>query len=357
MMKIQRRFSFRERLDKKGMRCWLVLTVGLAVSSTPAQTQTPAEYVAFQVDGGRVIANLIIREAVSPQIMEGLSAVPVAKLGYQYFELPKWWDIRSDITAGDRWFLHTSPTTVVPAIVERLVGGYAGCQAAIGVLLTVAQEDLKASSERYFIATATPPALSSPASVYALGAAPLTPEIGKTLESTLNRQMLAELPRVRAEAAPHLTREAREGSYRARRAWAKQRLQIEEDMQASHGKLRYDVQAFQLSPNGVPVYFVRAEWLVGNRQGFAMTMWARGGRQFQVLELDTGSARWMRSSLYPAGVNRENLGLILNVFDRDRDGWGEVLFAQQGYESSVIRLFEYSETGFMPTGVEFSGGC
>ena len=56
-------------------------------------------------------------------------------------------------------------------------------------------------------------------------------------------------------------------------------------------------------------------------------------------------------------VAREHLGLVLNIFDRDNDGWGEVLMAQGGYESMTISLLEYSATGFQPTGIEYAYGC
>jgi hypothetical protein len=56
-------------------------------------------------------------------------------------------------------------------------------------------------------------------------------------------------------------------------------------------------------------------------------------------------------------TTRENLGLVLNVLDRDRDGWGEILFLEAGYESFRISLREYSATGFSPTGLVYGGGC
>jgi hypothetical protein len=56
-------------------------------------------------------------------------------------------------------------------------------------------------------------------------------------------------------------------------------------------------------------------------------------------------------------VAREHLGLVLNVFDRDYDGWGEVLFAQGGYEGARVSLLEYSPTGFQPTGIAYGYGC
>jgi hypothetical protein len=56
-------------------------------------------------------------------------------------------------------------------------------------------------------------------------------------------------------------------------------------------------------------------------------------------------------------VMREQLGLVLNVFDRNRDGWGEVLMEQSGYESTSLTVLDYSSGGFQPAGIELSGGC
>jgi hypothetical protein len=39
---------------------------------------------------------------------------------------------------------------------------------------------------------------------------------------------------------------------------------------------------------------------------------------------------------FQSRVEREHLGLVLNICDRDHDGWGEVLMAQGGYESMRI---------------------
>jgi hypothetical protein len=49
------------------------------------------------------------------------------------------------------------------------------------------------------------------------------------------------------------------------------------------------------------------------------------------------------------------MGLILNVLDRDGDGWSEVLFSSEGYESRSISLLEYSPAGFQPAAINLSG--
>ena len=79
-------------------------------------------------------------------------------------------------------------------------------------------------------------------------------------------------------------------------------------MDRGSGRLRYDVQAFQLSPNGVPVLFVRAEWLVGTRQGFVASLWVRAGEPIDVLKTDVQQAAWVRSSLFQEGVGPSHTG-------------------------------------------------
>jgi hypothetical protein len=105
------------------------------------------------------------------------------------------------------------------------------------------------------------------------------------------------------------------------------------------------------------VYFVRAEWRVDKRMGFALAAWIRGGQRFTIIETDLEPAAWLRMYEFQGRVRRPHLGLVLNVLDRDRDGWAEVLFSHEGYEGVNIQLREFSPSGFEPTGVSFAQGC
>ena len=51
------------------------------------------------------------------------------------------------------------------------------------------------------------------------------------------------------------------------------------------------------------------------------------------------------------------LGLVLNLFDYDGDGNGEVMFFRKGYEGARMRLLEYTESGLQPTDISYSYGC
>jgi hypothetical protein len=86
-------------------------------------------------------------------------------------------------------------------------------------------------------------------------------------------------------------------------------------------------------------------------------LWLRGEHPLEVIDTNLQPASWLRMFEFQGKVAREHLGLILNVFGRDHDGWGEVLIAQGGYESMSLLLLKYSPTGFQPTGIRYAYGC
>jgi hypothetical protein len=329
----------------------------LAIAGLSARAQSWSGHIAFRVDDRRVIAHLGTTEGKPPQVREFTE--PVAKLGYGYFDRPEWWgEAPADIRVGDEWVVYLSPGRSVRANVERFVGGYVGCDQATGVMLTVEPSQLSSFAEtraKYYVATTAKDDIAlasnrqrtlvgSPAAVQMLSPA-LSSEMRLSLESELNQLLVRELPRVRSQSAPSLLR-GLEAPYRSERAWARERLQIEDAMQQGNGRLTYDVQAFRLGGNDRPVYFfVRAQWHVGNKQGFAATVWARGGGELQILDSDVRAASMMRAPLYRDGVAPSHFGLILNVLDSNRNGWGELLFSQSGYESGSITLLEYTPAG------------
>lgn len=183
------------------------------------------------------------------------------------------------------------------------------------------------------------------------------PDVRRAIDSILDAILAREFPAIRSKESAGLTAFARTAQFRSDRAWARERQQIDEAVERGEAKVRYDVQAFQLAPDRTPVLFVRAEWLVGRRQGFAATLWLRHNQPIEVLETNIQPGIWLRSRLFRAGVTAAHLGMILNVLDRDRDGWGEVLFLSEGYESRSISLLEYSLAGFQRPTLSLSGGC
>src|SRR5262249_40871504 len=155
----------------------------------------------------------------------------------------------------------------------------------------------------------------------------------------------AELDRIASSPDDHL------------RSWAREQRAVDEAIQRGRGRLKFDVQLFGLAPDRVLLHFVRAEWLVGRRRGFAASLWLRGNERLETLTTNLRPASWLHMSEFHGTLAREHFGLILNTFDRHHDGWGEVLVAHGGYESMTLELLEYSARGLQPTGVEYTFGC
>ena len=339
-----------------------LLAVVLGVEAFPqGQSPPPSEYVAFRVDDQHLIATVLVREAIGGQVRDGLSPRPEARYGYPYFPIPAGWRDRP-FTAPPlgRWTVHLSPDSVIEVTAEQEVGGYAQCQEAIGVLLRATPADSKklaASAARYFVASPIEAASPARAGRSSIGAIPLPPPSRwkAAVEAALDELLARELPEVRSGAAPELSKmEASAVGYH--RSWARELRLVETAMARNEGRREYDVQAFRLGPADT-VYFVRAEWLVQSRQGFAASMWLRTEPRVEIIETNVKPATWLRMFEFQGRIMRENLGLVLNVFDRDRDGWGEILFLETGYESFGISLRRFSATGFVPTGVTYEGGC
>jgi hypothetical protein len=276
-------------------------------------------FVAFRVDGTHLIATLKVLDTIG-EPLPGLSPEPAARLGFRYADAPPPWQaqVAADARAGERWIVQVAPGREVFANAERIVGGQLACQDAIGVLLSVAPESADAFAAvpaKYFLAGRT-------RSEQARGTGAASP-LGVT----------------RAPSS--------DGFKRA----------LDEALQRGRGRLRYDIQSFHLSPDRDPVHFVRAEWMVDGRQGFAASLWLRGEQPLRLVETSTRPASWLRMPEFDGAIGREQMGLILNVFDRNHDGWGEVLIVQAGYEGEWLSLLEYSESGFQPTGIGYSYGC
>ena len=321
-------------------------------------------FVAFRVDGTHVVATLKVLGISAKQVTDGLSAEPMARFGYRYFDPPVLWREQgaADMRVGDRWQIHSAPGKAFQAETERIVGGHANCQDAIGVLLRVLPEQSEAFTAlpaKYFLAersTTLQPSKAESGSAVRVAPSPSTTEFRRALESTLDALLTRELPRVLADAAPDLARMA-SSSVAYHRSWAREQQAIDEAMQSGRGALSYDIQSFRFAPDGVLLHFVRAEWTVRRRQGFAVSLWLRGEQPVEVIQTNLRPASWLRMFEFQGRVDREQEGLILNIFDRDHDGWGEVLLAQGGYESMSISLLEYSPAGLQPTGIQYAYGC
>jgi hypothetical protein len=286
------------------------------------------------------------------------------QFGFDPFEPPASWlkQVRSLPRVGDRWRVHAGPGFAVDGVAERIVGGQPACESAIGMLVRIVPEHANvfaATKARYYVAQPGSAVASSSSDPGALGFATdhsIDTTRRKEVDRLLTELLKREHPKVRGESeavfarvAPHANAE---GLARARE-WSV----MEDALAAGSGVLKYDVQAIRLTREEPAVLFVRAQWLIGGKQAFAATVWIKGGDTPEIADANVKPASWLRMHEFRGRIAQVHLGLVLNVLDRDGDGQGEVLFAQGGYEGLGISLLEYSTSGMVPQGVEYSYGC
>jgi hypothetical protein len=183
----------------------------------------------------------------------------------------------------------------------------------------------------------------------------VTPALTQQLERLLDEVLERELPKIREAAADEITRMS-SSSVDDHRRWAIERRAAEEQLANGRGRLSYDLQAFRLGPGTDVTYFVRAQWLTSGKQAFAAALWLRGD-PLEIIEVDTRAAAWLRMFEFQGRVDTVQFGQVLNVIDRNGDGWAEIVMARGGYESLAIVVDAYSNDGFVPENISFASGC
>jgi hypothetical protein len=281
--------------------------------------------LAFRFDSQRVVATIKGDLNLSiPQLARGASQ-PLAKYGYHIFDLPAALEtgVPSWVRAGDRWTLHAAPGQTFDAVVERFVLGEGQCSRLLAVVMKIDDQQAWAFSRvrsKYYLGEAAPRrAVAGGSSLGELPASAVSPQDRRLIAKTLAALVAREVPKVRGAA------------------------------------LSFDAQAYRLTPDGVPRIFVRAFWRAGEQQVFAAALWVRADSG-EVVWSDLRPAAWLRMPLFQGRLVPEQLGQVLNVVDRDADGWAEVIFGHVGYEGRGISLLEV-RSGFTPTGIEYGYGC
>ena len=340
----------------------VICTAGLSVIALLAPPlQDRSALMAFRVDDQRVVAS--VRELLDPipQFKEGQGTQTAAKYGYPFLDLPEALRMRvpPEIKVGDRWAVHTAPGQVFQATAERFVLGQGQCSSMLGLVLRIDDQDATAFAgvrTKYYVADTR--SAGSGGTESTLGPLPMstiTPEVRARLEASLAQVFALELPRVRAETAKSIVAMAA-SDVGYHRAWARDRQNVEAALARGAGVLAYDAQPFRLTPDGVPHVFVRAQWRVGSRPGFAASFWIRWDTGAIVWK-NVNPASWLRMFEFQGEIDTTQLGLVLNVIDRDRNGWAELIFLQAGYESIGVSLYTISSSGFTPAGISYAYGC
>jgi hypothetical protein len=341
------------------VRIVLAFLFAAAALQQPRDTApaAPDVLVGFRFDTQHVVATVKSELSVPlPQLARDPVPMPIAKYGYPIFDLPA--ELRklvpSAIRAGDRWAIHTAPGQAFGATAEKIVLGEGGCSHLIGVLLKVDDRDAHAFAgvrARYF-AVERGDAEPAASELGELPASTVTPGTRATIDKALAALLERELPAVRAESRAAWGLAASE--VEDQRTWARGVLDAQEALARGAATLAYDAQPYRLD-GGAPLIFVRAVWRAAGRQAFAAAVWLRADTG-EIVWQNMRPAMWIGMREFRRGVVPEQLGLVLNVVDRDRDGRAEILFAQLGYESVGISLLD-SRTAFQPVGAGYSYGC
>ena len=334
----------------------VVVASGLASASglTAQAPRSASSFIAFRADDQHVVA-VMVEVSDQPDTVAG--SAPGARFGFEYRDADPAIvaAIPQAVFAVTQWTVHLGPGRRVSARAGRIVHGGAACTGLAGMLLQIDPADQQAYAarpEKYFIVDAADGTKTA--------AAPppreLPPIERPKLEALLNALLKRELPAVRAEATAEIDRLVTSDVAYQRR-WALERRELDQALDAGKARLEFDVQAFDLERNGPPRYFVRAEWNVNGRPAFGAALWIKGGDPLTIVDQDLSTARWLRMFEFQGKVSPELYGLVLNVFDRDGDGWSEVLMARGGYESNKLELIELTPEGFVSTGISYSYGC
>jgi hypothetical protein len=265
---------------------------------------------------------------------------------------------------GEEWQLEVSADSRMPFVVQKLVAVELGCFAAPGFLAEVApssQAEFAASPQEYFLIHKSAGASREVSSRKQPPMGPLadwklTPELRNQIEPLLNIKMKDEIARVRAEAASEYERSEAVPEWKT---WATRWKQFDERLANGQGKLDYETQAFQLSPDDVPRLFVRARWTLDEKPAFLLSLWLRADSAVLTVEsVDASKSGQMRSrDFIDSALDLRDIGIILNVFDRHHDRHGELLIYTSGYEGFEIRLFRHTNAGLVPTQISHGGGC
>jgi hypothetical protein len=260
---------------------------------------------------------------------------------------------------GDRLVLKTGGATTLHCTVERLAIAETSCGTSVVAIALVdanEQETFRQVKEMHYLVLDdtgnSSASLTRTGPPFSIETPLLAADEKGRLEDVLQEQLQRELPRVRrsSESSYALLSQLRQLN-----PWpARDRL-----LAQGAGKLSYDIQALRLIPNGQLLYYVRAHWTVEQETVFLMSVWMRADWSLVPDSVNIQPSLWLRMNEFQSEkLGLEDLGILLNVFDYDQDGWGEILVARRGRQGYQMRLLEYSERqGFRRTGIAYRYGC
>ena len=181
-------------------KAWIAMLGMLASGAVlPAQQTESADhsFIAFRFDDSHVIAVVKVGESNGDLgRKDGLSAAPVAQYGFPYVTASEAQraTVPAAIQDASRWQIHLRPGRILDATADKIVGGDAACEEAVGVLLTIApsqQREFKGVPQHYFVAESQSRSDSNAirTSIGPMAAASLTDTQKRLLESILDDEV------------------------------------------------------------------------------------------------------------------------------------------------------------------------
>ena len=281
---------------------------------------------------------------------------------------------------GDRWMLEVSPDSTIPVEIERVVVAPTGCTLAMGFLASTTRDSQNAFAEsprEYFVVRhAAVESAESPAKshVAELTDWKTSPAADKQIETQLNERMRLELTKIDASlianaASPGAT--AGESPIGSARPRLKEWIHADRALARGDGTLDYDIRAFRLTPDSAPRLFVRARWKLAGATVFLMTAWFKAEAETAKAETNASAPKedspaksrtgpltllfsdssWstlLRGSEASGSLGEAlNFQSIVNEFDADHDGWGELLVYSDDGASTAITLYLYTDLGLV----------
>lgn len=126
-------------------------------------------------------------------------------------------------------------------------------------------------------------------------------------------------------------------------------------------RIRFDVQAFRLTPDGAARLFVRAGWALDGKSVFLMGAWMRTAPALQIESADFHAADFAQNTAFRFDGPMDPMmnGQVLNVTDIDRDGLAEMLMLYHYYEGFSVELVTYppAEPNSAKVLAKFGSGC
>lgn len=346
----------------------LLFATTVAASAPAAKPGLAGHRLAFRLDDDRVLILMSEEGLDEAALSDETLPVPQAKLlvftprllnGVGRARLSK--NI-GQIPTRSRWRVHLGGTASIETTIEAHADWRdAGCGEVQFAVARVASTDLsafRAAREKYYLASReTPPGNPGDpgAGRWVVGYPSLSPERIATIKALL-KPIMQQATRVEREKPGYL---ADDGiSEEAAASMALLRT-TDDAILRGEGEIRFDHQAVRVGPGPDPWLWIRAKWLVNGKSGSFVSLWLPPGEKSTPVGVETGQVELMHDldMFNWQGFTIDSLGKMLNVFDVDRDGWGEWIIHRQGYEAYGYNLYQMTPTGPVETPLSFWVGC